>query len=56
MVAGVYDAQYSQAVSPLRVTGGAFRSARSIAIAPATPTRPSPRAVTNMVGAQHEGM
>ena len=54
MVARVHDAQHSQAVSPLRVSGGAFLSSGSIAIAE-TSTRPSPRAVIAMVDAQHEG-
>jgi hypothetical protein len=53
MVVAVYHAQHSQAVSRLRVNGEAF------SLFPArprsrTPTRPSPRAATDMVGAQHD--
>jgi Transposase DDE domain len=53
MVVAVYHAQHSQTVSPLRVNGEAFSlfpgRPRS-----RTPTRPSPRAATDMVGAQHD--
>jgi transposase len=48
MVAGLHDAQYPQAVSPLRLR----RSAGAIG---PTPLLTSPRAVTDILSAQHEG-
>lgn len=52
MVAGVRDAQHSQAVPPLPVSGAMMRS--SPASAHAAPVRPLPRTATPMVGAQQE--
>ena len=54
MVVGVHDAQHSQAVSPLRVRTRSIRASGSIG--PGTPTWPSPKAATDIVGAQHEVM
>ena len=51
MVAGVYDAQHSQAVSPLRVKRP-IRSSGSIACGTLMPL--SPTATGGIVGAQQE--
>jgi hypothetical protein len=53
MVVGVHDAQYPQAVSPVRLMASLNLSSNS---GTRWTLRPSPRAATDILGAQHEAV